>query len=1079
MTAGAKLEELISNFNYRTLSLFLRLKSPHYAEIGQELPGYEDDRFGEFRKMGEMRFETGENLAVIASPVSGGLSERSGKKSQYEKAKRILRDQQIYDAGFFIFHDGEGNFRFSLVYAQFEGTRRNFSNFRRFTYFVSPHQTNKTFLRRVGEGDFSSLEAIKEAFSVEKVNKEFYKHIADFFYRLTGYNHERLLKLPSVRDDDKQTYQEFAVRLIGRAIFCWFLKHKRSAEGIPLIPESILSSESVRHNNGYYHYVLEKLFFEILNTPKEQRKPDILAGSEIIPFLNGGLFEPHKDDFYNGEPLYNLVIPDDWFRQFFEVLEQYNFTIDENSPTDAEVSVDPEMLGRIFENLLAEVNPETGETARKATGSYYTPRMIVDYMVDQSLIQYLKTRTGIDEAKLADLVSYEVEDVALTEAEKEAVFAALDRIKVLDPACGSGAFPMGMLHKMLLALEKVDPRMQRWLKQNLGSIRDDIFRQEILEKARLENWEYLRKLSVIQSAIYGVDIQPIAVEISKLRFFLSLVVDEQIDESKDNRGIKELPNLEFKFVAANALIGLPPVFNQQLGFGNEDIERLKELRGEYLRSWGEDKRRIQEEFLRTRGKLIESSLKWSGKDALALQLANWNPFENQATDWFDPEWMFGVREGFDVVIANPPYIRIQTLQKTTPGLVRYLKQNYHSARKGNYDVYVVFVEFGLKLLNQSGNLAFILPHKFFNVRYGEPLRKILAEGKNLRRVVHFGHQQVFPGATNYVCLLFLTKARGDDCCWIHVDDVTSWLTSFKARQTVIPATRLTAAEWNFAGSLADTLIKKMQQNGTRLLDLPASMSRGHSTGADDVFIIERNSIAIEEEILRVPVFATDFARYSYVPNMRWRVIFPYQRQSKGYSLLSEAELRHQFPEAFSYLSANRQRLDQRKGARTWYGFSAARNLQLHDKAQILVSLLANTGSFALVPTSLSGRLCPMASGGFTLSATASPYRIEYLLALLNSRLLFWMLSRTSNLFRGGWITCTKQYFGELPICSLDLNRVPDRAEHDAIVSLVDRILAAKAADPAVDTSSWEREIDERVYRLYGLTKEEIEIVEGK
>ena len=193
--------------------------------------------------------------------------------------------------------------------------------------------------------------------------------------------------------------------------------------------------------------------------------------------------------------------------------------------------------------------------------------------------------------------------------------------------------------------------------------------------------------------------------------------------------------------------------------------------------------------------------------------------------------------------------------------------------------------------------------------------------------------------------------------------------------------------------------------------------------------------------------------------------------------MPEAELRRDFPKTFRYLSERRDELNQRKGARHWYGFTAPRNLNVHDKAQVFVPLLAEKGSFALIPPDFVGQLCPMASGGFTVSAASCPYRIEYLLGLLNSRTMFWILLRTSNLFRGGWITCTKQYFGELPIRSIDFAVAAQREQHDAIVSLVERILTAKQASPATDTSALEREIDQQVYALYGLTPEEIKIVE--
>src|SRR5260221_566516 len=239
---------------------------------------------------------------------------------------------------------------------------------------------------------------------LSSINKAFYKEISGLFTQLVGgsvykgtkrEDYEALLKLPSIQDKS-QASLEFAVRLIGRVIFCWFLREKKSDQGKSLMPNDLLSLEAVKHNPDYYHNILEPIFFEVLNKSVKSRKEDY--GKEpfsSIPYLNGGLFSPQDDDFFS----YNedkqavnhnvVVIPDEWLRKFFEVLETYNFTIDENTSFDEELSIDPEMLGRIFENLLAEINPETGESARKSTGSYYTPRAIVDYMDDESLLLYL------------------------------------------------------------------------------------------------------------------------------------------------------------------------------------------------------------------------------------------------------------------------------------------------------------------------------------------------------------------------------------------------------------------------------------------------------------------------------------------------------------------------------------------------------------------------------------------------------------------------------------------------------------------------------------------------------------------
>ncbi len=330
------------------------------------------------------------------------------------------------------------------------------------------HTAQKQLLPLLDDKKIPTIEEIEKSFSIEKVTKEFYTQIAEKFTELVGGERKSgskkmvekgCLRLPSTDDDTVK--KEFAVRLIGRLLFCWFLKKKKSEKGEPLLTSVLISSDAVRQEQNYYHRFLEPLFFQVLNTPQGSRndcfKKDFW---NKIPFLNGGLFEPHQHDFYmptepfgHSRHINTLKIPDEWFLDLFKIFELYNFTIDESTTIDVDISVDPEMLGRIFENLLAEINPETGETARKSTGSYYTPRPIVEYMVDESLKQYLKIQLsnapqpplklrggegGVmfssplegegkgeggfsDENKLNKLLSYGDWEIELTESEKDSI----------------------------------------------------------------------------------------------------------------------------------------------------------------------------------------------------------------------------------------------------------------------------------------------------------------------------------------------------------------------------------------------------------------------------------------------------------------------------------------------------------------------------------------------------------------------------------------------------------------------------------------------------------------------------------
>lgn len=621
---------------------------------------------------------------------------------------------------------------------------------KRYTYLLGKDEKVRTPSDRLSKlaGKAISLQDMLNAFSVEALNEEFYKIVQSFFYELVGGKIGKgkkiteygngILQLPNI---DRNVRQEFAVRLIGRTVFCWFLKKKKSDDDIALLPETLLSSHAVKHYNNYYHTILERLFFQTLNTPMEERLRNLPKGTETIPFLNGGLFEPNIEDYYKsdsqGNNQNNFGIGDDWFLRFFGELEKYNFTIDENSVTEIEVSVDPEMLGRIFENLLAEIDPDSGETARKATGSFYTPREIVDYMATESLVQYLHYQTDIVQEKIRPIFKMlETVDPTFTDAEKNNILDALDQVKILDPACGSGAFPMGVLQKIVQALQKLDPEAEWWKKRQIDRISNPIVKKQLKEKLEVSGVEYARKIGVIQNSLYGVDIQPVAAEISKLRCFLSLIVDENIDEIKPNRGIEPLPNLEFKFVTADTLIKLPEEKQRSMFDNFEELQKLEDFRNEYIQTSGKAKARVKEQFLKVQQKIAkdQNSL-FADINSKAYKLGNWNPFSNDKSDWFDPKWMFGV-EKFDIVIGNPPYVLLQNTRLSLEEQ-NILRKNYKTAQYKT-DLFHLFFEQGLRCLKDvNAILCYITPNTYLKNKHNNLLREYILKNAHVVEVIRF------------------------------------------------------------------------------------------------------------------------------------------------------------------------------------------------------------------------------------------------------------------------------------------------------------------------------------------------------
>jgi hypothetical protein len=404
----------------------------------------------------------------------------------------------------------------------------------------------------------------------------------------------------------------------------------------------------------------------------------------------------------------------------------------------------------------------------------------------------------------------------------------------------------------------------------------------------------------------------------------------------------------------------------------------------------------------------------------------------------------------------------------------------------------MFIERGLALLKKTGQLGMIVPSKFFTTDYGFPLRKLVSEGRLLRRVIDFGHEQVFANATTYTCLLFLKKEGAASI--EYVDTKPSGISRLTDTFRAVPSDAISERSWTFADAREQAITKKLLASGVALRDLVTGISRGSSTGADDVFILRRSgsdlldsaghSVTIEPALLRTPIYASDFGRYRFSPAGQDAVVFPYEHRDGAYELVSESRLRQEYPAAFSYLSSKRKQLMERKQFREWYGFSAARSLAVHGSADILIPLLANKGLFCRFDKS-ADTYCLMASGGFSVTLRDNvPVAPEYVLALLNSSPLFWHLRALSNKFRGGWITCTKQYFETLPIHLPDLATVGGRKFHDDIVAVVEQRLKVGRAFQQVrlpaergrlqrDIERLDSLLDQAASRAYGLSSDDV------
>ena len=853
---------------------------------------------------------------------------------------------------------------------------------KRYTYvFGDNHNLYRTPIERFAKlkSNGITFANLKEAFSVEALSKDFYNKL--YLWYQWGLSPEAGVTFPNnpeTEKDDRENLHVKLIRLITRMLFVWFIKQKH------LVPDNIFDTRALKNilvdfdeksfeNGNYYNAILQNLFFATLNcaiidedgnprhfanasardTRNLYRYAEMFNMSEqevinlfsYIPFLNGGLFECldkpkglyidlEHDILYdgfsrnaarssNGNYKYRAFIPNVLFFNDDEqqpglitLFNQYNFTIEENSPTDAEISLDPELLGRVFENLLAAYNPETQESARKSTGSFYTPREIVDYMVDESLKTYL-LGAGIrelDKDMLDTLFHTHILSPKWNKEIIDGVTDALKRVKILDPACGSGAFPMGCMLRMVEIIE--------------------LLYNNSIDRYRL-------KLDIIENCVFGVDIQPIAMLICKLRFFISLVCEQKgidFNDPTHNYGINTLPNLETKFVAANTLLSADICKFDKDWTADNQLRGLQEqlltIRNHHLLAKGRkakrqcqredkakrteilqyivdhaqkpDEKRISEweeqiKSLNTqleqykeevwvdetrpventlfgpvqtqqvlfrkdlnkpkRNELLKSihniednirtekrKAEINGFEAAVKQITEWDPYDqNSISPFFDPEWMFCLKEKFDVVIGNPPYIQLQNNGGELAKL--YEPCGYKTFAKTG-DIYCLFYERGYQLLKPNGHLCYITSNKWMRAGYGEKTRDFFDKNTNPQLLIDFAGVKIFESATVDTNILLFAKAANEHKTLCAVTnkqnkDSVKNLSVF-VQQNGAECDFNNSDSWVILSPIEQNIKRKIEAVGTPLKDWDINIYRGVLTGYNEAFIISTEK---REEIL--------------------------------------------------------------------------------------------------------------------------------------------------------------------------------------------------------------------------------------
>lgn len=794
------LEELVNSFSLEKLKdevLYFKFKdlSPDIYE--RRLYEFEDEKFSEIYEILKVTLKDSNVLKAYAIRVEGELSERSSKKRQFEVAKKILRtiDNVGTQAGLFTFYDENGNFRFSLVYKVYQPGKTTFSHFKRYTYYIEKGRPYYTFLKQVGYGDFSSIDKIKEAFSIEKVTEEFFEA---YKYALK----EIIIKSLSRYDLPYQKKHSFGQQLLSRILFIYFLQRKGWLKWKDYVQDKSYIknlwlkykswAKTMQVQDVFYSKWLTSLFFGAFNKKTHLLHPDlpeeIKESFSIMPFLNGGLFSRTELD----ELDFNL--PDNVFEWLFEpdpvdskkgFLETFNFTIDESLPLDVEVAVDPEMLGKVYESLIAE--EERGEA-----GIFYTPRVEIDFMCRISLVEYLANETKISKDKIIDFIfDPHNENLKLEKEELSLIKRSLDNVKIVDPAVGSASFLVGMMN-ILVELH-----------------------QELTRK--LENREknlFALKHKIILENLYGVDVKDWAVMVGELRLWLSLIIDTD-EKYMDIYTKPLLPNFSFKIRQGDSLIqeiagvninlknelrNLPKTLRDKImdlaerkraffsGLRSADLKEIREIEEQEkdifkeiiqmkidglkreimslenqittLKStkklFGHEKTQKEKEEIKKLGQKVELLKSQLDKNLKLLNTIGTKAQKDYFLWELDFVEVFSQKGGFDIVIGNPPYVRQELIAPPLEDKDKYTEDQWREIKKaykekliqsvkntwGNNikidkksDIYVYFYYQGLSLLRPGGIFCFINSNSWLDVGYGAGLQEFLL--KNMRPIYVF------------------------------------------------------------------------------------------------------------------------------------------------------------------------------------------------------------------------------------------------------------------------------------------------------------------------------------------------------
>ncbi len=990
--------------------------------------------------VGQMEDSEGRLLGFFYTRVAEGSDVRRKRVGLRKLIQPYLRYE--VDAAIAVFDDGQ-HWRLSYICDHKEGT----TSAKRFSYVLGDKQGQyKTPLERLDKvaakaGHFK-MDDLRDAFSVDALSKEFFDEYHRHYDRILKTTVELISKDPTLYSGLSKLFADYIKKMMGRIVFLHFLQKKGWLNGDPEFLKNLFFMQPLDRRADFLEQVLEPLFFGIFNTEPQNREKlfrdegwdvQLLEQWKGLPYLNGGLFERDMMDTAK------LKLPATLFERLFEFMASYNFTVDENDPDDADIGVDPEMLGKIFESLLED---------NKAKGAFYTPKEIVRYMCKESLIAYLETKLSDNASEMLDSkqsIRTFVEHHELPEElepYREVLDTALREVKICDPAIGSGAFPMGLLNELWRCREAIE---------NVPDELDLAYRAEL-------------KKEIIENNIYGVDIEKGAIDIARLRFWLSIVVDAEKPEP--------LPNFDYKFMQGNSLIesykgfDLSRISNRLPGGQSKSIQLLIGLDSDHSRK---NLQRLMRDYFFVTDHKQKDSMRQAINDAVKQlitdfiggtndELKSLNPSANKDFflwhTWFKDIFDKG---GFDIVIGNPPYIQLQTdggklgdMYKNC-GYITY-------ARTG--DIYSLFYEQGWNLLCKGGHLCFITSNKWMRAVYGEKTREFFTTKTDPKILVDLG-ANVFENATVDTNILLYSKFtnQGKTISVTFIGNSLEILSDYVQQQGTICQFK-GCDSWVILSPLEQSIKRKIEAIGTPLKDWDIQINYGIKTGCNDAFIIsteKREEILANcrdedertrtAELIQPILRGRDIKRYSYNWANLW-LINTHNGVKGKYPRININDYPAVKQHLDNYWDAISSRAD--KGD-TPYNLRNCAYLEEFSKIKLVWTAVNSEYRFCLVPPQ-------MAVNNALFMITGN--KLYTIISVFNSKLLcFYLHLITGDNYQFG----SKELFEKIPI--------PINEGKETMFKTLIEINNS-------NSRYREQEINQQVYALYNLTPEEIAIIEN-